>query len=140
VTLCTDTFLCPAVVVRVMTRRQSDSGVEPPESENEGGVADDQSVDALVSALEATLRETEELPVAPASSVWLGEAHAVAADLAREPVDEEVLRERVGHVHRLLSSAGDVDNDAAASSVADAVEIAATILDRTGDDPGGGPA
>jgi hypothetical protein len=107
-----------------MTRRRcSDSG------DIDSG--DDRSLDDLVAALASTLQETEELPVAPSASVWLGEAHAVAADLTRGAVDERVVHERVGHVHRLLTSAGDLDNDAAAARVDDAVALATTILART---------
>ncbi len=92
---------------------------------------DDRSLDELVAALASTLRATEELPVAPSASVWLGEAHAVAEDLTAGDVDERVVHERVGHVHHLLTSAGDLDNDAAAGHVDDAVALATTILDRT---------
>ena len=98
--------------------------------------ADERSLDELVAALASTLRETEELPVAPAASVWLGEAHAVAEDLAGGDADERVIHERVGHVHRLLTSAGDLDNDAAAGHVDDAVALATLVLDRTDDEAG----
>jgi hypothetical protein len=42
-----------------------------------------------------------------------------------------VIHERVGHVHRLLTNAGDLDNDVAARRVDDAVALATTILGRT---------
>jgi hypothetical protein len=93
-------------------------------------------VPALLDALASTLRETEELPVAPSASVWLGEAHAVAADLAAADVDRDVVHERVGHVHRLLTNAGDVGNETAAARVAEATQLAEAVLDAT-DSPTG---
>lgn len=101
--------------------RRCDGGTPP----------DERSLPSLLDALASTLRATEELPVAPSASVWLGEAHAVAADLAGDDVAPGVVHERVGHVHRLLTNAGDVENEAAADHVADAVELAEMILART---------
>jgi hypothetical protein len=113
-----------------MTRRPDRS------DDSDDAAVDERSLDALVAALASTLRETEELPVAPSASVWLGEAHAVAEDLARGDAVDEVIHERVGHVHRLLTSAGDLDNEAAAARVDDAVALAAEIIDRTGEEDG----
>jgi hypothetical protein len=93
--------------------------------------SDDRPLDELLAALEAELRATEELPVAPAASVWLGEAHAVAADLTRGDVDRAVIHDRVGHVHHLLTSADAVDNDEAADRVSNALAVARVVRDRT---------
>ncbi|WP_372911321.1 hypothetical protein [Salinigranum sp.] len=112
-------------------RRRSDSDSDPDLGDTDPD--DDRSLDDLVAALASTLQETEEVPVTPSASVWLGEAHAVAADLTRGTVDERVIHERVGHVHRLLTNAGDLDNDVAARRVDDAVALATTILARTDD-------
>ncbi|WP_201740135.1 hypothetical protein [Salinigranum halophilum] len=112
-----------------MTGRRTDSSRDLSDVER--------PLDDLVADLASTLRATEELPVAPSASTWLGEAQAVAEDLARGGLDDAVVRERVGHVHRLLTSAGDPDNDAAAAHVDDAVTLAETILahlDADGDD------
>lgn len=117
-----------------MTRRRPDRSSDTDSSVDTD--PDGQSLEDLVAALASALQETEELPVAPAASVWLGEAHAVAEDLTHGELDERVVHERVGHVHRLLTRAGDPDNDAAAAHVADAVTLAATILDRTTQDDG----
>ena len=100
--------------------------------------ADDRSLDDLLAALASELRATEELPVAPAASVWLGEAHAVAEDLARGDLDPEldrsVVHERVGHVRRLLESADGLDNETAAERVATARSLAVAIHERTADE------
>jgi hypothetical protein len=91
----------------------------------------DELLDDLLDRLAAELRATEELPVAPSASVWLGEAQAVAEDVARSDLDRDVVHERVGHVRDLLANAGDPDSDAAAARVATARRLAATVLDRT---------
>ena len=101
---------------------------------SDGGVTDaDRPLEDLLVALASELRATEELPVPPATSVWLGEAHAVAADLAHGDVDRAVVHERVGHVHHLLTNAGDVDNEAVRERVTHALELATAIRDRTRD-------
>ncbi|WP_318568147.1 hypothetical protein [Salinigranum marinum] len=96
--------------------------------------ADDRSLDDLLAALASELRATEELPVAPSASVWLGEAHAVAEDLARGDLDRPVVHERVGHVHRLLENADGLDNEAAVERVATARSLAVTVHERTADE------
>jgi hypothetical protein len=101
---------------------------------SDGGEPTDERLDDLLAALASTLRATEELPVSPSASVWLGEAHAVAEDLARGDADRSVVRERVGHVRRLLTAADDLDNDEAAARVSEALDLAESIVDRTRDD------
>jgi hypothetical protein len=95
--------------------------------------ADDRSLDDLLAALASELRATEELPVAPSASVWLGEAHAVAEDLDTE-LDRSVVHERVGHVRRLLENADGLDNETAAERVATARSLAVAIHERTADE------
>jgi len=99
--------------------------------------AEDRSLDDLLAALASELRATEELPVAPAASVWLGEAHAVAEDLARgdlAELDRSVVHERVGHVRRLLENADGLDNESAAERVATARSLAVAVHERTADE------
>jgi hypothetical protein len=107
-----------------------DGGDDPATTAGDAGHAERPLPD-LLAALASTLRATEELPVDPTASVWLGEAHAVAADLARGPVDRSVVHERVGHVRDLLAEADDPGNDAAADHVAEAAALAARIAERT---------
>ncbi|WP_380679202.1 hypothetical protein [Salinigranum sp. GCM10025319] len=96
----------------------------------DGSRENDDPLDDLLSTLAAELRATEELAVDPAASVWLGEAHAVAEDL--DPgLDRSVIHERVGHVRRLLGSAGDLDNAIAAERVSTALDAAEAIHERT---------
>jgi hypothetical protein len=100
-------------------------------------VPDDADVSTLLCALRDELEATEELPVTARASPWLGEAAAVAADAAdaaAEGVPETYLRERVGHVRRLLGEAGETGNDAADAHVDAAADIAATAAARLPDE------
>jgi hypothetical protein len=101
-------------------------------SDGPNDAEDDDPLADLLSTLAAELRATEELAVDPAASVWLGEADAVAEDLDPE-LDRSVIHERVGHVRRLLANAGDLDNEAAAERVANALDVAETVYERPGE-------
>lgn len=90
--------------------------------------------ESLLDDLTEHLRATEELPVSPSATHWLGEAHAVAEDLAAGDVDDDVLRERLGHVRHLLDSAGETGNEAADERV----EAALRVLGELGRDAGDG--
>ncbi len=60
------------------------------------------------------LAATAERPVERTASRWLGEAEAIAEDLAQSDLDPAVRRERLEQVDRLLSevdSTGDGDAD-----------------------------
>jgi hypothetical protein len=93
-----------------------------------------------VRALADELVATEERPVDPSVSPWLGEAAAVAVDAVDVAVDAEeaaaadaaddVVRERVGHVRDLLSEVEDTGDDEADERVATARRLAAEILAR----------
>jgi len=95
----------------------------------------------LVAALHERLRETGERPVEREASRWLGEAEAVAGDLAGAAVDPEVRRERVAHVAELLSHVDGTGDPVADEQVAAAREVAAELLgsgeSAGGDDPQG---
>ncbi|MFC4407743.1 hypothetical protein [Haloarchaeobius iranensis] len=62
------------------------------------------SDDDPLAELAAALRETESYPVDRVANRWLGEAEAVAGDLAAADLPGEVVRERLGHVEHLLSN------------------------------------
>ncbi|WP_224447465.1 hypothetical protein [Haloprofundus salilacus] len=80
-------------------------------------------LDALLSDLHAELEATATLPIAPRANAWLGEAEAVAADLAAGDADDEVVARRIGHVERLLENV-----DGTESADADAHVAAARAL------------
>jgi hypothetical protein len=91
------------------------------------------SVDDLLETLHEHLAATAERPVTRTASAHLGEAEAVARDLAERPADPETVRERVGHVGRLLREAGDTEDEAADQHVAAALEIAEGLIEELGD-------
>lgn len=79
--------------------------------------------DETLTELADVLRETESYPVERGANRWLGEAEAVASDLAASDLPDDVLRERLGHVERLLSNV-----DGTGSAEADALVARARSL------------
>jgi hypothetical protein len=75
------------------------------------------------------LEATEELPVRPAASVWLGEAAAVAADLVDADLPRNVVVERVRRVVTLLDEIETTDNERADEHVDAAERIARRIVE-----------
>jgi hypothetical protein len=59
-------------------------------------------LDALLDSIHDHLAATQELPVERAASRWIGEAEAVARDLAEANLESAVVAERLGHVDSLL--------------------------------------
>jgi 1,2-phenylacetyl-CoA epoxidase catalytic subunit len=116
----TDSYLSPSVLLCSVS--PDDRSTDP----------DDESLDDLLDRIAAELRATEELPVAASASVWLGEAQAVAEDLAESDLDQGVVHERVGHVRDLLANAGDLDGEVA-ERVATARRLSADVADRLAD-------
>ncbi|MFB6243744.1 MAG: hypothetical protein ABEH80_06570 [Halobaculum sp.] len=93
-------------------------------------MSDESSVDELLTALYEALAATAERPVAREASAYVGEAEAVARDLAQRPAPEAVIAERVGHVRDLLAEVDETEDDAADEHVERAREVTAAILDR----------
>ncbi|WP_097009671.1 hypothetical protein [Natronoarchaeum philippinense] len=87
-------------------------------------------VSELAADLHEQLRATEQRPVDRTASRWIGEAQAVAADVAEGDPPESVVRERIGHVDRLLSEVETVGDEQAKAHVERADELADEILDR----------
>ncbi|WP_058566262.1 hypothetical protein [Haloferax marisrubri] len=113
-----------------------------PESDAEGDTepeaeTDRDSLERLVTALHDRLAATATRPVREDASRWLGEAEAVAGDLAVGPLpDDEVVRTRLGHVEHLLSNVGETEDEAADEHVASARAALADALAMLGDDGG----
>ncbi|EMA33662.1 hypothetical protein [Haloarcula japonica] len=81
--------------------------------------------DERLQALHEHLAETGEQPVERTASRWLGEAEAVAADIAEGDISDDVLTERLTTVDHILSQV-----DSTADAVADDhVEAAREIVD-----------
>jgi hypothetical protein len=77
------------------------------------------------------LKATEELPVRPDASVWLGEAAAIAADIADGDAPPSVVVDRVDRVAELLAEVETTGNANADDHVRAAERIAARIVERT---------
>lgn len=80
--------------------------------------------------LAAELRATEELPVERSAARWIGEAEAVAVDIAQGDPDADTIARRVGHVAELLENVDGTGHPDADERVAAARATAADILDQ----------
>ena len=84
----------------------------------------------LVQSMDAHLGATEELPLEEHANRWLGEAHAVASDVAESDVSDETLTERVQTVMDLLSEIEETGHEEADQHVAAARRAGERILER----------
>jgi len=89
-----------------------------------------EAVDELVADMHDNLAATAELDVDPRANRWLGEAEAVAADIAEHDLPAGTVRKRAGQIRRLLESAGPTDNDEAEKRVRAALTLARKIETR----------
>lgn len=87
-------------------------------------------VPELKAALFRRLEATEQLPLDPTTNRWLGEAQAVAADIATQDVSEAVAIDRAATVVELLESVGDVEDSEASDHVAASLGLARELADR----------
>ena len=74
------------------------------------------------------LAATAERPVERTASRWLGEAEAIARDLADGAMEASVRRERLGKVEQLLDNVEATGDDAADEHVAAAEAILGELL------------
>lgn len=75
------------------------------------------------------LEATAELPIDRRANRWLGEAEAIASDVATSDLERETVLERVETVQRLLSEVDSTGHDEADDHLEAATRICATILD-----------
>jgi hypothetical protein len=90
------------------------------------------SVEDDCRSLSDRLDATAELPVRPAASTRLGEAAAIAADVADADLPESVVVERVDHVRRLLEAVESTGSAAADEHVRAATRLARQIVEAHG--------
>lgn len=83
-----------------------------------------------VTALHEHLVATEERPVEREAGWRLGEAQALAGQIAAGPVDDDVIRERAGEIVELLSGIDGTGDREADDHVAAARELASRIANR----------
>lgn len=91
---------------------------------------DDPDRRELVDDLHDHLRATGELPVDREANRWLGEAEAVADDVAGADASRTVLRRRVEQVVELLDHVDGTGNPDADAHVAAARDAAERLLER----------
>jgi hypothetical protein len=76
------------------------------------------------------LTATAERPVERTASRWLGEAEAIAGDVAEASMDPSVCRERLEKVEQLLGNVDTTGDEAADEHVAAAEAILDELLDE----------
>jgi 1,2-phenylacetyl-CoA epoxidase catalytic subunit len=87
-------------------------------------------VGELIEVLAAHLDATEEMPLSEDANRWLGEASAVADDVAKSDVSAETLADRVETVMDLLSEVEGTGHAEADQHVAAARRAGERILER----------
>jgi hypothetical protein len=88
---------------------------------------DDATLHDRLTELADHLTATAERPVETRASRYLGEAEAVARDLADGDVDRAVVATRIGHVRDLLEPVAETGDPAADDHVAAASQLADEI-------------
>lgn len=92
---------------------------------------DDSTLEPTLRQLHDHLAATREQPIEREASRWIGEADAIAEDLAAadlEALERAVIWKRVGHIADLLSNVEETGDETADDHVASARELAETIL------------
>ena len=99
------------------------------------GSRDDGAPDAdefdPIESLHEHLAATEERPVEREAGWRLGEAQALAGQIAVEDVDDGVVRERAGEIVELLAGIDGTGDCEADDHVAAALELASRIANRS---------
>lgn len=84
----------------------------------------------LTREVSERLEATADRPIKPEANRWLGEAEAVAADVAGAEVSDDVLAERMAHVSELLAHVESTGDEVADEHVTVAKELADDICRR----------
>ncbi|WP_339103527.1 hypothetical protein [Haloterrigena salinisoli] len=95
----------------------------------------DDSLSGRTQELHRHLEATAELPIDRTANRWLGEAEAVAADVATSDLERETVLERVAKVQHLLGEVDETDHEGADDHLEAAEEICAKILEDEGSTP-----
>ncbi|MDF9746962.1 hypothetical protein [Natrinema salsiterrestre] len=87
------------------------------------------SLEVRIRALSRHLEATAELPIDRRTNRWLGEAEAVARDLATSDLDSETTVERVETVRRLLSEVDETGHPGGDDHLEAATRICTEVLE-----------
>ena len=101
---------------------------EDPDSESDDAV-EEPTLEDRTRQLHRHLAATAERPIDRTANRWLGEAEAVAADVATSDLDRETVRERIEEVRRLLSEVDDTGHDEADDHIEAAEALCEAILE-----------
>src|SRR6056297_254423 len=101
----------------------------PPDS----GAADD--LDEVLESVHEHLVATGALPVERTAARWIGEAEAIAGDVATADLESAVLASRLGHVRSLLAEVESTGDDQADEHLERARALTNRALERLDADP-----
>ena len=104
-----------------------DAADDPSAGRDGDGRSDGADVEARLRELHDHLAATAELPVETGAGRWLGEAEAVAADVAEGDAPPAAIATRIGQVRELLSHVDGTGHEEADEHVRAARELAATL-------------
>ena len=91
---------------------------------------DDDSPDERLRRLHRTIEATASYPLDRETNRWLGEAEAVAEDVATSDLDAATVVKRLRQVRHLLTEAGSPDHGAAADRLGEATELCEELLEE----------
>ena len=91
------------------------------------------SLEDRTRRLSRSLEATAELPIDRQANRWLGEAEAIARDVATSDLEDGVVVDRVEKIQHLLSEVDETGHDEADDHLEAATKCCATILEETED-------
>ncbi|ELY49927.1 hypothetical protein [Natronorubrum bangense] len=83
--------------------------------------------------LHRQLEATAELPIDREANRWLGEAEAIASDVATSDLEAATVHERVEKINHLLAAVDETGHDEADDHLEAATQVAAAILESSHD-------
>lgn len=108
---------------------------DDPSSPEDGSVPDD--LNDLLDEIHENLDATQELQVERTASRWIGEAEAIAQDLAEADLDPDVVEEHLGKIESLLEEIEETGDTTADEHLQQAISLTESALDAvgSGEDP-----
>ncbi|WP_440764917.1 hypothetical protein [Natronorubrum sp. DTA7] len=88
------------------------------------------SLEDHTQQLHRHLEHTAELPIDRDANRWLGEADAIARDVAMSDLEDDVVVERVGKIQHLLSEVDETGHEEADDHLEAAIQCCKAILEE----------